>query len=230
MKKVIHNVRIIDGTGSVLERGAILFDETGIIEISEHPLKGDWELDGGRKTLLPGLIDCHVHLGKGALGSAATEVEQGMCITVQLEECLKYGITTLRNMGTADDCDIKVRNLMNKGLLKGPRLIASGRGISITGGHGWQMNYECDTPEQARKAARKAIYAGADILKMFATGGMGTKGSIPNAPQLSEEQMRVICEEADRVGLLTGAHCTGIEGAKKSHPRRCALYRTHSVE
>ena len=59
MKKVIHNVRIIDGTGSVLERGAILFDETGIIEISEHPLKGDWELDGGGKTLLPGLIDCH---------------------------------------------------------------------------------------------------------------------------------------------------------------------------
>lgn len=216
MKKVIHNVRIIDGTGSVLERGAILFDETGIIEISEHPLKGDWELDGGGKTLLPGLIDCHVHLGKGALGSAATEVEQGMCITVQLEECLKYGITTLRNMGTADDCDIKVRNLMNKGLLKGPRLIASGRGISITGGHGWQMNYECDTPEQARKAARKAIYAGADILKMFATGGMGTKGSIPNAPQLSEEQMCVICEEADRVGLLTGAHCTGIEGAKRA--------------
>lgn len=216
MKKVIKNVRIIDGTGSVLERGNILFDEHGIIEISELPLEGGWELDGEGKTLLPGLIDCHVHLGKGALGSIATEVEQGMCITAQLEECLKYGITTIRNMGTADDCDIKARNLMNAGYLKGPRLIASGRGISITGGHGWQMNYECDTPAQARKAARKAIHAGADILKMFATGGMGTKGSIPNAPQLSEEQMRVICEEAGRTGLLTGAHCTGMEGAKRA--------------
>lgn len=216
MKKAINNVRIVDGTGAVLERGSILFDENGIIEISEYPQEGDWELDGEGRTLLPGLIDCHVHLGKGALGTTATEVEQGMCMTVQLEECLKYGITTVRNMGTADDCDIKARNLLNTGVLKGPRLIASGRGISITGGHGWQMNYECDTPDQARKAARKAIHAGADILKMFATGGMGTKGSIPNAPQLSEEQMRVICEEADRAGLLTGAHCTGMEGAQRA--------------
>ncbi len=119
-------------------------------------------------------------------------------------------------MGTADDSDIKIRNLVNSGYLEGPRILASGRGFSITGGHGWSMNYEVDTPEESRKAARKAIFHGADVLKMFATGGMGTKGSIPNAPQLSQEQMQVICQEADRAGLLTAAHCTGIEGAERS--------------
>lgn len=119
-------------------------------------------------------------------------------------------------MATKDNCDIKIRNLVATGYLTGPRIVASGQGICITGGHGWPMNYECDTPDEAKKAARKAIYAGADVLKMFATGGMATKGSIPNAPQLSEEQMRAVCQEADRAGLLTGAHCTGIEGAQRA--------------
>lgn len=216
MKTVIKHVRVIDGKGGLLENQNLLFDESGIISITEKVVSAEQEIDGAGKTVLPGLIDCHVHLGCGTLGKIVPEEEQGMGIVLQMWECIRHGITTVRSMGTADDSDIKVRNMMRRGYIKGSRIIASGRGISITGGHGWTMNYECDTLDETRKAARKAIRAGADQLKMFATGGMGTKGSIPNAPQLSEDQMRVICEEAERAGVLTAAHCTGLEGAGRA--------------
>ena len=219
MRQAIVHARILRETGQVTENGYVVFDESGILELGEGEYRGedlDEKIDGEGKTLMPGLIDCHVHLGYGGLSPDTPEVEQGMAIAMQMREFLKYGITTVRSMGTKDDCDIKMRNLIASGYLTGPRIIASGQGMCITGGHGWPMNYECDTPDEAKKAARKAIYAGADILKMFATGGMATKGSIPNAPQMSEEQMRAVCREADRTGLLTGAHCTGIEGAQRA--------------
>ena len=219
MRQAIVHARILRETGQVTENGYVVFDESGILELGEGEYRGkdlDEKIDGEGKTLMPGLIDCHVHLGYGGLSPDTPEVEQGMAIAMQMREFLKYGITTVRSMGTKDDCDIKMRNLIASGYLTGPRIIASGQGMCITGGHGWPMNYECDTPDEAKKAARKAIYAGADILKMFATGGMATKGSIPNAPQMSEEQMRAVCREADRTGLLTGAHCAGIEGAQRA--------------
>ena len=219
MRQAIVHARILRETGQVTENGYVVFDESGILELGEGEYRGkdlDEKIDGEGKTLMQGLIDCHVHLGYGGLSPDTPEVEQGMAIAMQMREFLKYGITTVRSMGTKDDCDIKMRNLIASGYLTGPRIIASGQGMCITGGHGWPMNYECDTPDEAKKAARKAIYAGADILKMFATGGMATKGSIPNAPQMSEEQMRAVCREADRTGLLTGAHCTGIEGAQRA--------------
>lgn len=219
MRQAIVHARILRETGQVTENGYVVFDESGILELGEGEYRGkdlDEKIDGEGRTLMPGLIDCHVHLGYGGLSPDTPEVEQGMAIAMQMREFLKYGITTVRSMGTKDDCDIKMRNLIASGYLTGPRIIASGQGMCITGGHGWPMNYECDTPDEAKKAARKAIYAGADILKMFATGGMATKGSIPNAPQMSEEQMRTVCREADRTGLLTGAHCTGIEGAQRA--------------
>ena len=81
------------------------------------------------------------------------------------------------------------------------------------------MNYECDTPDEAKKAARKAIYAGADVLKMFATGGMATKGSIPNAPQLSEEQMRAGVRSIEHVPLDE-------ETAKMMKAHGCYYYPT----
>ncbi len=221
MKTAIVHARLLKETGEVTENGYVIFNRTGILQMGagepdEMLTDGAEVIDGGGKTLMPGLIDCHVHLGFGGMSPDTPEIEQGLSTAMQLKEFLKYGITTVRSMATKDDGDIKMRNLVASGYLEGPRIIASGRGICITGGHGWPMNYECDTPDEAKKAARKAIRAGADLLKMFATGGMATKGSIPNAPQLSEEQMRVICQEAERTGLLTGAHCTGIEGAQRA--------------
>ena len=206
MKTALIHVRLLRETGEVTENGYILFDEKEILKLGtgEPVLEHTGEttiIDGEGKTLMPGLIDCHVHLGYRNMSTDVPEIEQGIAMTMQMKEFLKHGITTIRSMATKDNCDIKIRNLVATGYLTGPRIVASGQGICITGGHGWPMNYECDTPDEAKKTARKAIYAGADVLKMFATGGMATKGSIPNAPQLSEEQMRAGVRSIEHVPL-----------------------------
>lgn len=206
MKTALIHVRLLRETGEVTENGYILFDEKEILKLGtgEPVLEHTGEttiIDGEGKTLMPCLIDCHVHLGYRNMSTDVPEIEQGIAMTMQMKEFLKHGITTIRSMATKDNCDIKIRNLVATGYLTGPRIVASGQGICITGGHGWPMNYECDTPDEAKKAARKAIYAGADVLKMFATGGMTTKGSIPNAPQLSEEQMQAGVRSIEHVPL-----------------------------
>ncbi len=216
MTTVIRNALIVDGTGTLIENGSIKFGREGILAISEKELSADTVIDANNRAVIPGLIDCHVHLGMLSLEMDINDAQSGAIIAAQLRKCLEHGITSVRNLGTKNNCDIHVRNLINSGLLKLPRMLASGRGISITGGHGWRMNLECDTPEEALKAAREQIKMGADVIKMFATGGMGTKGSIPNATQLTETQMRIMCEEAERSSRLTAAHCTGIEGAKNA--------------
>ena len=89
--------------------------------------------------------------------------------------------------------------------------------MCITGGHGNALGVECDTPGEALRAARGQIKKTADVLKMIATGGVLTKGSVVGAAQLSLEQMRAVCQEAQRTGKLTGAHCIGYEGTKRRH-------------
>jgi imidazolonepropionase-like amidohydrolase len=214
MKTAIYNSRIFDGNSTVLENASILFDETGILEIAKGQLTGDISIDGTGKTVTPGLIDCHVHLG-GSMQEADPVAVAAIC-AVQVQELWKYGITTVRTCGTQENIDIKIRTMVNEGKIPGVRILASGRGICITGGHGWFFGIECDTVDEVRKAAREQIKQTADVIKLFATGGMGTRNSVPNATQLSEAQMRVAVEEAEKVGILTCAHCTGLEGAKNA--------------
>ena len=214
MKTVIRNARIFDGDSTIQDQASILFDETGILEISTENLTGDTIVDGAGLTVTPGLIDCHVHLGGAMQESDPLAIAALAAAQVQL--VWRYGITTVRSLGTRDNIDIKVRTWVNDGRIPGCRVLAAGRAICITGGHGWPVGIECDTVDEARKAARTQIKATADVIKMIATGGMGTRNSIPNVPQLTEDQMRAVVAEAEPVGALTAAHCTGLEGARNA--------------
>jgi len=220
MSVVIKNVRIIDGKGSCIENGYIKFDDREILEISETPLDAEKEIDGTGKTAMPGLIDSHVHLGMLSVPDGFDiiakdrEAETTAKACGQCLEFLKFGITTVRNMGTKFDADIYLRNVIEEGLTKGPRIIASGSVVAITGGHGYNIARECDTVEEALRAARTLIKNGAQVIKCMATGGVLTKGSVVGAQQLSYEQMSAIVEEAKRTGRITGAHCIGYEGTK----------------
>lgn len=220
MSTVIKNARIIDGNGNVIENGSIEFDENGIIEVSDKSLSGQNEIDATGKTVMPGLIDCHVHLGMMDVmnGFAVIEADNETMTAVksaaQCLDYLKFGITTIRSMGTKFDSDIYLRNLVDAGVAKGPRIIASGQIIAITGGHGHGIALESDTVDQALTAARKQIKKGAQMLKLMATGGVLTQGSEVGAQQLSLEQMKAVVDEARRTGRLTGAHCIGYEGTK----------------
>jgi imidazolonepropionase-like amidohydrolase len=221
MKTTIKDARIIDCNGSVLEDGFIQFDETGILAISDKPLTGGTEIDGTGKTVMPGLFDCHVHIGglyEMLLQGRLYEVETMTAIKtfVQCQELLSFGITTFRNMGTLHDCDIWVRDMINSGYIKGPRILASGTVVTITGGHCHFMGTECDTVGEALKAARAQMKKGADVIKMFGTGGVATPKSNPEATQMSEDQMRAVAEAAAEAGVITGAHCLALAGTKNA--------------
>lgn len=141
MKTVINHVRIITGTDQVIENGSFQFENGKITGISGEELKGDVVLDGTGKTVIPGLIDCHVHLGMEAPGQgfamkASNDTELGARIMKQCLEFPKYGVTCVRNAGTDSDGDLYARNMFAREKFSSIRILACGTPISITGGHG----------------------------------------------------------------------------------------------
>ena len=215
MKTVIRNAKLYDGQDTVMENASIVFDEKGIIQVSSKELTGDRMIDATGKTVMPGLFDCHVHLGITA-DPYGGEVATGALAAWQAHKFLEYGITTVRCCGSRYNADITLRELIDKRIVEAARIVASGNALTITGGHAWNMSHECDTVEEIVKATRKQLKAGADQIKLFATGGMGTKASIPNMPQFTMEEMRAAVGEAEKRNALTCAHATGLDGARKA--------------
>lgn len=219
MKTLIRNVKLFDGTALAPRPMDVLFDESSILAVEEAgaaPAAADTVVDGTGKTLTPGLIDGHVHLGSLSMSSPTDpkgHTAAGALIAAQVQDLRRWGITAVRNCGTGVNADLVVRDMIRDGLIDGARIVGCGRCICITGGHAWPMGIETDTVDETRKAARLQLREGADFVKLMATGGMGTKGSVPNAPQLTEAQMRAAAEEAASVGKFTAAHCTGLAGA-----------------
>ncbi|HSU78914.1 MAG TPA: amidohydrolase family protein [Candidatus Angelobacter sp.] len=225
MKTLLDNIRIITSVGDeVIENGAILFDPSGILEIGttiDAPSDAQ-VVDGAGKTVLPGLMDCHVHLGMDCSPDPFKQIAQddeaktALLAQKQGLEFLHKGITTVRNVGTRYNADIKYRNAISNGYAVGPRVFASGQPIVMTGGHGHVMAHEADGEAEVRKAARRQIKAGADLLKLMATGGVLTEGNEPGSTQLSEQELRSAREEATHAGKTTAAHTIGNEGIKNA--------------
>lgn len=185
MKTLIRNVKLFDGTALAPRPMDVLFDESGILAVKEAgaaPAAADAVVDGTGKTLTPGLIDGHVHLGSLSMSSPTDpkgHTAAGALIAAQVQDLRRWGITAVRNCGTGVNADLVVRDMIRDGLIDGARIVGCGRCICITGGHAWPMGIETDTVDETRKAARLQLREGADFVKLMATGGMGTKGSVP---------------------------------------------------
>lgn len=226
MKTKITNVRLITAVGEeVLENSEILFDETGILGIGPQVdgyHEPDRIIDGSGLTVMPGLIDCHVHLGMDCSPdpfkqiAEDDEAQTAFRAHKQGQQFLAAGITTVRNLGTRYNVDISYRNAIEEGLVAGPRIYAAGRPIVMTGGHGHVMAIEADGEEEVRKAARTQLKAGADVLKLMATGGVLTKGTEGGSVQLQEHELRCACEEAAHASKTTAAHAIGTAGIKNA--------------
>ncbi len=224
------NVRLIDD-GKVSERVDIELEGPQLKRVSvstEHassdnpanPQMTD-VLDLAGKTVLPGLINLHIHILMDAGNNPELSLYQPQpYITLQaarrLQAMLDAGITTARDMGGYEYCEMSLKRAINEGWLPGPRLLVSGKLLTMTGGHGHFAGIEVDGEDEARKAARYNIKMGADCIKMMATGGVMTPGVDPNNTQLSEAELRAGFQEAIKAGKLTATHAAGTDGIKNA--------------
>lgn len=217
---VLSGARIIDGTGTEPVRGRSVVVEKGIItavvEDARAPRGNGVDLAG--HTLLPGLINCHVHLCLGAEADPVRPLrEEPLGLTaikalLRARETARAGVTTVRDLGGREYVEIAVRRAIQEGLIDGPRIVAAGRPVCMTGGHGHWLAREADGPDDARKAVREQLKAGADVIKIIATGGVMTPGVEPGSPQLTLDEMRAAIEEASRAGRRTAAHAMASSG------------------
>jgi imidazolonepropionase-like amidohydrolase len=225
MKTLFENARVIDGKGEVFA-GAVAVDGKKILQVHRGPATGAYDgferVDARGMALLPGLIDCHVHLRSDGNPDPRAQVHADSIPLVALRcaanayKALEAGVTTVRDCGCTGHVDFALRKAVAEGLVKTPRLVLSGIPICMTGGHGWDVMLEADGPDAVRKAARLQLRAGADNVKFIATGGILTPGTEIGAAQLSVEEMRAGIEEAHKAGRITAAHAHGAQGVKNA--------------
>ena len=218
---ILTGATLIYGTGAepvkeravVIERGRI----SAVIPEGRHPADATVvNLDG--LTLLPGLINCHVHLCLGGEADPVKTLGEDSPATTAIKTVLRArqtveaGVTTVRDLGGRDEVALALRDAVRAGLVPGPRILAAARGICMTGGHGWRFGREADGPDDVRKAVREQLRAGADVIKILATGGVMTPGVEPGSPQLTPEEIRAAIEEAKKAGRRIAAHAQATDG------------------
>jgi len=173
-------------------------------------------------TIMPGLIDSHVHLGfDGGPGPAArmraeTDEQQLILMLRNARDLLGIGVTTARDLGARGYLAIAVRDAIAAGLARGPRMVVAASPVTVTGGHCWFMGGEADSDDDLRRLVRTHHKHGADLIKVMSTGGFMTPGSAPWYAQFSTEQLAVIVEEARRVDMPVAAHAHGIVGIRRA--------------
>ncbi|EWG10911.1 metal-dependent hydrolase family protein [Cytobacillus firmus] len=221
-KWILKGGSIIDGLNDeVLENSYIKVENGRITEVKEGE-PGDTEgfevIDCAGKYILPGLIDCHVHLVWNGSADPQSVIKNEENDRIALEaykhalDTLKLGVTTVRDLGSPDRTVLHVRNVIDSGLLSGPTIIAAGAPICMTGGHVYYLGYESDGPDEVRKNTRRVLKEGADLVKVMATGGIYTKGEEPGSVQLTIEELSAAKEEALKKNKKVSAHADGIEG------------------
>jgi imidazolonepropionase-like amidohydrolase len=209
------------GDGRILEHATVLVDGARIVKVAEEnvPIPKDARtvpLSG--RTLLPGFIDCHIHLclDGSADPVAARERDSAPMTTLKAaqfaRQTLMAGVTSVRDLGGKEWIELTVRDAIRSGLIPGPRILASGRLICMTGGHGCRTGREADGPHEVMKAVREQLKAGVDVVKFMATGGVMTPGVEPGSQQLSEEELRAGIQEAHKAGRKTATHANATQG------------------
>ena len=220
MAAAYRAVRVFDGTSEgVIEDGAVVVEDGRIASVGPaHGLPSNTEaVDLGDVTLMPGLVDAHVHLVWDASAEPHEVVErESRALTVL--RCannaalhLRAGVTTVRDVGSTDGLAVEIGRAVELGILSGPRVVAAGRAIAMTGGHGWFLGREADGPDALRRAVREEIKAGASCIKLMASGGVYGHAEEPGSPQLTVEEMRSGVEEAHKAGRKAAAHAYSVE-------------------
>ena len=227
---------LIDGTGAAPKKNpVVVVDDGRIVSVATEVPAGATVLDLGSRTLLPGFIDCHVHLAGRVIGegdnwddAAVRDLPQEDAIrgVRNAKATLEAGFTTVRNVGASDFSDVALRNMILANVVPGPRIVAAGNSIGITGGHcdtngyrpelleGSPENGIADGPDEIVKAVRYQVKHGADVIKTCATGGVLSEGDAVGVQQYDDDELKVLVREAHLTGRKVAAHAHGAEGIK----------------
>ncbi|MFC1799140.1 amidohydrolase family protein [Thermodesulfobacteriota bacterium] len=221
MKTLIRNGTIIDGTGESPTKGDILVIDDTIAEIEAGiSVKDsvDREIDADGMWVLPGFINCHVHFSLNASPHPMNDMVKTDSYTLAIQgaqiakQMLKAGITTVRDMGSKHFEVLSLRNSINQGSISGPRIVAPGQALLMTGGH--FSGLEVNGVSACLAGARSQLHAGADFIKVMATGGLGKPDEIPGAQELTFDELKACFDVARMAGKKSGAHAHGLEGIK----------------
>ena len=226
MSTILRDAKIIDGCGGVQARGFIVIEKNRILEVGKGPgpskKNGHEVIDLDGRCVLPGMIDCHVHLCIDGTADPMQPLQKDSPAMITLKAArhaylsLLAGVTTVRDLGSMNGVSGALRDAINLDLLPGPRVVTTNQAVCITGGQGWQFSRQADGPDDVRRAVREQIRAGADAIKMMATGGVITQGVEPGSPQFTLEELKAGAEEAHKAGRKIAAHAQGNEGIKDS--------------
>jgi len=226
MAVILRDARIIDGRGDVQARGFVVIENNRIAEVGKGPgpaKKNGYEvMDLEGRCVLPGMIDCHVHLCIDGSADPMQSLQKDSAAMITLKAArhahlsLLAGVTTVRDLGSVNGISGSLRDAINLGIVIGPRIVSTNQAVCITGGQGWQFSRQADGADGVRQAVREQIRAGADAIKMMATGGVITQGVEPGSPQFTLEELKAGAEEAHKAGRKIAAHAQGNEGIKDS--------------
>ncbi|MCH9674626.1 MAG: amidohydrolase family protein [Gammaproteobacteria bacterium] len=221
MATLLTNARIINGEGEVFVDHALLIDGDEIVDLAARETFAGTSAeirDLSGATIVPGLIDCHVHLcyaGEPNPGRAVEDLSPGQTTIRALanaQQTLRGGVTSVRDCGGVDYLEFAVRDGCNNGTFLGPTIRAAGRMICMTGGHGNRFGRIADGVDEVVKAVREQVHAGSDLVKIMATGGVMTPGVNPEDAHYSAEEMAAGIAEGHRFHKRCASHAQGTEG------------------
>jgi imidazolonepropionase-like amidohydrolase len=237
--------RLFDSTGETTQSNMVIVVEGERIQkvapAAEVTIpSGANVVDLTHATVLPGLIDCHTHISAPPRSDHYAEIynfkdtpfDAAFNGVTNARTTLLAGFTTIRDVGSLAFLAVDLRNEIDRGDLIGPRIVASGPAISITGGHGDLNNFApqvaynwfpeqrgfaiADGVDQVRQTVRAQVKYGVDVIKILSTGGVLSKGDSPGAPQYTLEELKAAAEEAHAAGRKIAAHAHGAEGIKRA--------------
>lgn len=236
MSIIFHNCRVVDGVADIARENCdVIVDHGKIVVVEAVRDRSSGEhvvIQSKDMTLLPGLIDCHSHYLIYPYGPDAFKLEvegtHGLLI-LRGARCasaaLLSGVTTTRDAGAPDGLNLILRDAIYDGLIPGPRIVAAGRAITITGGHGHKFGREADGVFELQKAVREEMRHGADVIKIIASEAAMLTGPAAGIEELTQAEIEVIVLEARRRGLRSFSHAQNSKSVVRS-----ALGGVNSVE
>ncbi|QAU14402.1 amidohydrolase family protein [Halorubrum sp. BOL3-1] len=208
---------------AVADGEIVAVGDPGVVEdaVDDAPDEDPTRIDASDRVVAPGLIDAHVHVmmdGRPDVSTAVSDSDYTASYRAasNLEAAVGAGVTTVRDLGSRGTLALDAADAVTAGDIPGPRVLACGRNVIMTGGHGNWFGREADGPAEVRKAAREQLKAGADVLKCMATGGVLTEGAVTGAPELTPEELAAFTDAAAPTDTPTAAHAHGEAGIKNA--------------